>query len=418
MKYWIKKITIAVLLLTILSACVTSVCNAQDDPINQSIAKLRKGELVVKAKKGAKVSVEQLKHEHWFGCVISDDIFNGMASEANVKQFKELFLKNFNVAVSENAVKWSFMERKQGEVNYSVVDAMLKWTAENQIPMRGHNIFWGINKYVQPWVKELSNEELEWAIKNRAETLTAHYKGRFAEYDLNNEMIHGNYYEEKLGPDITKKMAQWAKNGDPNAKLFVNDYEILTGKMLPQYMAHIRLLLKQGVQIDGIGVQAHSHGVTFDREQLKRSLDSLAKFNLPIRITEFNIPGMASRYYTDRTAVITPEEQELVAKELVDFYKICFAHPAVDGIIMWGFWEGGNWIRASSLYNRDWSPRPAAAAYHNLVFNEWWTKAEGQTDKKGNYSLPAFYGKYKVTVDGQTKEVDLTKKMEKAVVEF
>ena len=43
-------------------------------------------------------------------------------------------------------------------------------------------------------------------LKKRAETVTACYRGRFAEYDLNNEMIHGNYYEERLGPDVTKKI--------------------------------------------------------------------------------------------------------------------------------------------------------------------------------------------------------------------
>jgi GH35 family endo-1,4-beta-xylanase len=39
-------------------------------------------------------------------------------------------------------------------------------------------------------------------------------------------MIHGNYYEGRLGPEITKLMAQWAHNGNPDAKLFVNDYDI------------------------------------------------------------------------------------------------------------------------------------------------------------------------------------------------
>ena len=60
--------------------------------------------------------------------------------------------------------------------------------------------------------------------------LTARYRGQFAEYDLNNEMIHGNYYEQRLGPGITKEMALWVKDGDPNAKLFVNDYDITTGR--------------------------------------------------------------------------------------------------------------------------------------------------------------------------------------------
>jgi endo-1,4-beta-xylanase len=155
---------------------------------------------------------------------------------------KKNFWQNFNSAVTENAVKWATMERQKGQPDYSVIDRILAWTEANQIPLRGHNLFWGIPKFIQPWVKELSDEELELTIKNRAETVTARYKGRFVEYDLNNEMVHGNYYEDRLGADITKKMAEWSQNGDPEIKLWLNDYDILTGKKLPEYMAQIRLI--------------------------------------------------------------------------------------------------------------------------------------------------------------------------------
>ncbi|MFW6310077.1 MAG: endo-1,4-beta-xylanase, partial [Prolixibacteraceae bacterium] len=312
--------------------------------------------------------------------------------------YKEKFLANFNSAVTENAVKWGNMERRKDQVRYDLVDAMLEWTDKNEIPLRAHNLFWGIDKFVQPWVKELSDEELEQTMKNRAETVTARYKGRFEEYDLNNEMIHGNYYEDRLGPDITKKMAQWANNGDPDIRLYLNDYDILTGKKLDEYMAHIRDLLSQGVPIDGIGVQGHLHAESFDRNEVKRALDSLAQFGLPIKITEFNMPGQRSKYHRDRNLEMTPEAEQQKADDLVDYYKICFAHPAVEGILMWGFWEGANWIPASSLYKEDWTPTPAAGAYQNLIFNEWWTSEKGKAASNGEFSVPAFYGKYKITV--------------------
>ncbi len=213
-------------------------------------------------------------------------------------------------------------------------------------------------------------------------------------------------------------MAQWAHNGDPDAKLFLNDYDILTGKKLPEYMAQIRKLLKQGVPIAGIGVQGHLHSDTFDRDELRKALDSLAIFKLPIRVTEFNMPGQRSKYLTENILVMTPEEEALKAKELTDYYRICFAHPAIEGMIMWGFWAGANWIPASSLYRKDWSPTPAADAYQNLIFKEWWTKASVKVDKDGVVSVPAFYGKYKVIVNGKSKEVDLSKAEGKAVVDF
>ena len=106
---------------------------------------------------------------------------------------------------------------------------------------------------------------------------------------------------------------------------------------------------------------------------------------------------------------MTPQEEELKAKEMVDYYKICFAHPAVEGILMWGFWEGANWIPGSSLYKRDWSPTPAAEAYQNLIFKEWWTKSSGTVCRDGVFSIPAFFGKYKVTINGISKEIGLSK---------
>jgi len=386
--------------------------------IEDSIAKYRKGTIVIKASRGAQIKVEQIRHEFWFGCAITSSFASpGMPAETR-KIFKEKFLENFNSAVTENAVKWPSMEPRKGEVSYAEVDTILKWTEDNRIPLRAHNLFWGISKFIQPWVKALNDEELRETIRNRAETVTARYKGRFAEYDLNNEMIHGNYYEERLGPDITKQMAQWAHTGDPGAKLYLNDYDILTGNKLPEYMAQIRKFLKQGVPVAGIGVQGHLHAETFDRKALRNALDSLAIFHLPIRVTEFNMPGQRSSYYTDRNLVMTPEQEKVNARELTDYYRICFAHPAVDGILMWGFWAGANWIPSSSLYHRDWSITETGQAYRDLVFKEWWTRESGTANKKGNYSATAFFGQYRVTVNGVTREVELTQKNDPLVVDF
>ncbi|MBN1145331.1 MAG: endo-1,4-beta-xylanase [Bacteroidales bacterium] len=392
--------------------------NAQYVGINDSIAKYRMGKLIVKANPGDQVQVEQLRHEFWFGCAIANSMADGSMKESDLVQYKEKFLQNFNSAVTENAVKWPSMEREKGKVNYAIVDGILKWTEENNIPLRAHNLFWGVPKWVQPWVKNLSNDELRQTLQHRAETVTAHYKGRFAEYDLNNEMIHGNIYEDRLGPDITKDMATWAHNGDPDAKLYLNDYDVLTGVMLPQYMAHIRKLLAQGVPIAGIGAQGHLHAETFDRKALMDALDSLAIFKLPIRITEFNVPGQRSKYYLERMTTMTAAEEEVKARELVDYYRICFAHPAVEGIIMWGFWAGANWIPVSSMYNRDWSLTPTANAYRDLIFKEWWTNTSGIAGSDGTFTTTGYYGIYKVTVNGVSKEVELDSNRGKAELIF
>jgi endo-1,4-beta-xylanase len=220
-------------------------------------------------------------------------------------------------------------------------------------------------------------------------------------------MIHGNYYEQRLGTNITLQMAQWVREGDPHAVLYLNDYDILTGKRLDDYVRQIRTLLAQGTPIGGIGVQGHLHGDTFDARALRDALQKLSEFKLPIKVTEFNFPGQRSRYYQQRGARLTDEEERAKAQALVDYYRICFACPQVTGILMWGFWEGANWIPASSLYRRDWTPLPAAEAYHDLVFREWWTRWTGRTDASGKCTLQAFYGRHLIKAGGKEKMVEL-----------
>jgi GH35 family endo-1,4-beta-xylanase len=213
-------------------------------------------------------------------------------------------------------------------------------------------------------------------------------------------------------------MADWVKQADPSVKLFFNDYDILTGNRLDDYIEHIRGLLEQGAPMAGIGVQGHLHGENFDPKALQHALNELAKIGLPIRITEFNMPGQRSVFMRQRNLKLTPEQEQAKAKNLADYYRICFAHPAVEGILMWGFWEGANWIRQSSLYRRDWTPTPAAEAYRNLVFKEWWINSKVKADASGQCRIRAFYGKYAVTCGTQTKEVLLSKQKGQATVSF
>ncbi len=387
--------------------CLPMVARGDDADLERAIAEHRMGTLTVQAQPGQEVRVEQLRHEFWFGAAISNGIFGWERDSADAARYKQVFLENFNAAVTENALKWHAMEPRQGQVDYSIVDAILEWTDQNQIPLRGHNIFWGVPQFVPGWQKSLDDEALREVVKNRALTIGKRYRGRFAEYDLNNEMIHANYYADRLGPQITKEMADWVRQGDPEAVLYLNDYDILTGKRLDDYVAHARGLLEQGVPIGGLGVQGHVHGDDFDRDVLKRSLETLAQLKLPIRITEFNFPGQRSRAYENRRLRLTDEEEEAKARAIVDYYRICFAQPAVKGILMWGFWEGANWIPASSLYRRDWTPTPAAVAYRDLVYRQWWTDWTGKADEKGQCEVKAFYGKHRVTVAGKSQVVEL-----------
>jgi GH35 family endo-1,4-beta-xylanase len=386
--------------------------------LDAAIEQHRKGVLVIEAAPGTEVVVEQQRHEFWFGAALASQAFGERMRPEERQRYLGMFLTNFNAAVTENALKWHAMEPSRGKVNHRTVDAILAWTEEHHLPLRGHNIFWGVPDMVQGWLKEMSDDDLRATLRSRALDISSRYRGRFAEYDLNNEMMHGNYYEQRLGRDITLQMAQWVRQGDPNAVLFVNDYDILTGARLEDYARHIRALLDQGVPLGGIGVQGHLHADTFDPAALRQALEKLSQFNLPIRITEFNMPGQRSRYCQDLSLRMTDAEEKAKAEALASYYRICFASPRVEGIMMWGFWEGANWIPASSLYRRDWTPLPAAEAYRDLVFRQWWTRWQGRADTHGQCEVRAFYGYHRIKAGGQERLVSLRKSDSRLRVSF
>jgi len=391
---------------------------AADTNLGTAIRLVRMGTLVIETTPGAEVRLEQLRHEFWFGAALANQFFSRGTEDETAAKYKAVFLENFNAGVTENALKWHNMEQRQGEVNYALVEAMLAWTKKHEIPLRGHNVFWGIPNRVQPWLKALDDDALRATLNARAVDVARRYRGQFAEYDLNNEMLHGNYYEQRLGTNITRDMAAWMRQEDPQAVLYLNDYDILTGRRVNDYAAQIWNFLAQGVPIGGIGVQGHLHGDSFDPAALQSALDRLAEFKLPIRVTEFNFPGQRSKYYGKRGVRLSDEEEQAKAKALADYYRICFAHPAVEGIMMWGFWEGANWIPVSSLYRRDWSPTPAATAYRDLVFKEWWTNWRGRADAQGRCEVRAFFGKHRLTVAGQERVLDLRRKEPTQTISF
>ncbi len=408
---------ILTLLLTFSLAC--SVVNSGlAGSVDKKIAH-RKGVLTIETEPGEWVDIQQQSHEFWFGAAIANKVFDGEMSQKEAAKYKQAFLANFNSAVTENALKWGNMQPTKGKVEYGTVDAMLEWTETNDIPLRGHNIFWGVHKFVQPWVTKLSKKELEKTLELRARDVGSRYKGRFAHYDLNNEMIHKNYYADKLGEGITLKMANWVLAEDPGAKLYLNDYDILTGRLLDKYVKHIEELLEMGVPLAGIGVQGHLHGDSFDPVELQNALDELAKFNLPIVITEFNFPGQRSKWHKEKGKhKVTEADAQFFAQSLEEYYRICFGHPAVEGILMWGFWANANWIPESSLYDRKWNPTPSLEAYRNLVFKEWWTDLRVKADASGIVKVPVFYGDYVVQAGGKSMPVTLSKEMGQATVKF
>ena len=361
--------------------------------LSEQIARTRTGNMVIQVVNskqqpisGVEVKLEQVAHEFEFGTALSTQMFAQGANPNDQAKYFNLSRQLFNATVHENALKWYATEEQRGHVNYGDADRILSWSEAHSLPLRGHALFWEVEQWNPAWLKSLSKQDLRFAVERRVTEICGRYRGRIREYDVLNEMLHGDFFRQRLGEAIVKTMFQRCHAADPGAVLYVNDYDILNGRRLDDYVRQIRSLLAEGVPVGGIGIQAHILRETITPAQIQHSLDALAQFNLPIKITEFS--------------TLTDTEQEQ-AKNLLNLYQIAFAHPKVKGILMWGFWEKAHWIPQAAIFDRNFKPKLAAKVYQELVFRQWWTRSSGNTNRTGQFSTRAFFGQYRVTVKGR-----------------
>ena len=291
------------------------------------------------------------------------------------------------------------MQPYNGPVRYNDVNSYLDWCDEAGWEMRGHTLLWGSKSYsdyhpLQKWVKDLPNADIEDTCKVRVQREMSYYKGRIKEYDVMNEAIpyHANYLQRTIGDSINWNCYKWAREIDPDARLFINDYNIITGANDQyKYMTLIQEILDNGGDLDGIGVQSHFGG-SISTSTMRSVLDTLASFGLSIKITEFDMD-------VDQNNISEAQQ----AKDYAWAMRTAFAHPAVDGFLFWGFWDSRHWRDGAGLFNEDKTPKIAADSVYSLIHEKWHT--EGLEENCTALDLNAYYGTYEISVtyQGETR---------------
>lgn len=374
----------------------------------ERIEKLRKAPLTVtvtdatgKPMAGAEVKVTLTEHSFGFGtCVPAGRVLSTTPAD---EKFKSTLTELFNVATLENDLKWVALAGDWGkDFTLARANSAIDWLNTKGIETRGHVLVWPGWTNLPRALRKIEKD----AAKLRAETdrhiveVAGATKGKVAAWDVVNEPYDNHDLLDILGNEVMVDWFKLAHATDPQAKLFINDYAILSGgggttPHRDHYEKTIRMLVDKAAPLDGIGMQGHFGTSLTAPEDLLKILDRFAKFNKTIWVTEYDI---------------VLNDEVLAGNYTRDFYTTLFSHPAVGGIVMWGFWDGSHWKNNAPLYHRDWSEKPAGAAYRELVKKQWHTEQTVSSDPKGTISLNGFLGAYDivVTAKGQTKSAKIT----------
>lgn len=370
----------------------------------ERIEQHRKGDLTVTVRDGrgqpvpgASVEIAMTRHAFEFGTAVS--VHKTLLRGSDGDRYRQELLNNFNAGGFESALKWN----NYGSGRPDEIERALNWLVEHGISVRGNVIMWPSWRWIHPDVIPLRADppKLRQAVEDHVTDTVTRHRGRIGEWDVVNEPYTNHDLMDLFGDEVMADWYKLAHRADPDAVLYINDNELVSSngrvtKHLLKLKEQIRGLLDQGAPLHGIGMQGHFASSLTAPEEVWRSIDHFAEFDLPVKISEFDI---------------NVDDPQLQADYLRDFYTAAFAHESISSIQTWGFWEGQHWRPNAAMFAKDWTLRPHGKAYRDLIYGAWWTHEHVTTDATGTATARGFLGDHRITVtgpDGRTQTVSAT----------
>lgn len=374
------------------------------------IERIRKSDFAVAVVNGAgqpvpgvHVRVQQRRSSFQWGAALQMERL--VVDTPDNLRYRRITEELFNAASTENDLKWPvWLGEWDGYFAREQTLAGLRWLRARGFHTRGHVLVWpGLKNLPKPVQERFGTPrqgEIPELVLDHIREITRATKGLLDEWDVLNEPFTNHDLMDAFGDEIMPPWFKVAHAELPGVPLFFNDFSNHDATTDADHVAHYektaRYLLDHGAPVGGLGLQAHFSGRPNDPEHILAVLDRYqAEFHLPVRITEFDI---------------WTYDDELQADFTRDFLILAFSHPSVIGIQHWGFWESCHWRPPAAMYRADWSEKPNARVYKDLVLHQWRTQLDGRVDRLGRFNGRGFQGEYVVTVevDGRTVERTFT----------
>ncbi|MGW1346956.1 endo-1,4-beta-xylanase [Kribbella sp. NPDC002412] len=377
---------------------------------NARIDQYRKGNLAVSVVdpagnpvSGATVSAVQQTSAFRFGAAsdgsrLIGDPSSGI-SASDLAQYQSKASTLFNQGALGNNLKWSNHWENQVERDTITMPA-LQWMREHGLRVRGHNLIWPSWGYMPPDLVTLQNDPaaLRARVSNHITDEATALKGIVDEWDVVNEPYSEHSLQDILGPDEIASWFRLARQADPTVPLALNDYGLLENNGWEErHRDHVygivQSLKASGAPIDLVGMESHFNGLQLTSpDDLMTIVDQFAALGVTVVITEFDVDT---------------DDLQLQADYTRDFMTAMFSNPNVNQISNFGIWANNIYNPRVALYNADWSPKPNALVWEDLIKRQWHTSANGQTSAAGTFGTRGFLGDYlvTVTVNGISKQV-------------
>ncbi len=225
-------------------------------------------------------------------------------SPSNLKDSLEraLILAQFSSITAENVMKAGPIHPEIDRYNWEQADQVANFARAHNLKLRGHALIWH-QQYPTWFFKDqqgnrISKDTLYARMRSHIHTVMNRYKDVIYAWDVVNEAvsdsIHKIYRESSpffqiAGKEYLVKAFEFAKEADPEALLYYNDYNAVEPSKVNRIHGLLEDLLQAGAPIDGVGIQGHWSIYEPSKEELTTALDLYSSLGLDIQITELDI---------------------------------------------------------------------------------------------------------------------------------
>jgi endo-1,4-beta-xylanase len=313
----------------------------------------------------------------------------------NNKPLLALVAREFNAITAENCMKWEPLKPNNKDWNWGPADKFVEFGEQHNMYIVGHNLVWHSQVPKEVFQSEpggvISKEQLTQRMQDHISALAGRYKGRIHAWDVVNEAVEDDGSWRKspwyniMGEDFIAKAFHMAHEVDPKAHLIYNDYNTETAVKRDFIVNMVKKFKKQGVPIQGVGMQEHLSIDGPSVEEIEKTLIALAGAGVRVHITELDVDVLPSVWNVPTAEVstrfeYTPERdpfiqklpkniEEKLAKRYEEIFKIYLKHrDKIDRITLWGTTDAETWlnnfpIRGRTnyplLFDRKMAPKPA-----------------------------------------------------------
>jgi endo-1,4-beta-xylanase len=309
--------------------------------------------------------------------------------------------RQFDQVSPENDLKWERVHPEPGRYDFAPADRYVEFGRSRGMFVVGHVLLW--HQQTPAWVfageggRRPDRETALGRLKTHVDAVVGRYRGRIGGWDVVNEALEDDGtlrktpWLEAVGEDYVARAFEYAREADPAAELYYNDYNLWKPAKRDAAIRLVQGLKARGLRVDAIGEQAHWGVDDPPLAAIDEMLGAMRAAGIAVHVTELDMDvlprdpdqwgaDLAKKAKIREVSNIYPdglpaEAQQKLARRYADVFRLFLKH-GVARVTFWGVTDANTWlhdfpipgrVNYPLLWDRDGREKPAFDAVVDVL---------------------------------------------------